>query len=252
MFPISMEESVGLDRGVSMKREQSPFPPAWWGTSLENVGLQEQRPDVGTYGCYAFANLPDLPVPLDGNFGWLAEAPAHEYHVGTEGAVEHARQVAKLVEACSAAGVSLPCSFLKFMQEPELQRRIRSNTHCLLNVAEGPVASPVGEGTLVRFLADSQGCVFWYLYVLAGSADHAIVSSPDFYDPSGETLDDKEPDPGALVFGAELFEAFLCRFWIENELWFSGYEGTPISAEGRRYLDLYRKSQPHPLTGRPV
>ena len=49
-----------------MKLDQSPFPPAWWGMGLENVGLKDQRPDVGTYGCYDFASLPPLPIALQG------------------------------------------------------------------------------------------------------------------------------------------------------------------------------------------
>src|SRR5262245_12530787 len=100
---------------------------------------------------------------------------------------------------------------------------------------------------LVRFLADSQGCIFWYLYIPTGTPDHAVVSSPEFYDPSGERLHDQEPDHGALAFCAESFEEFICRFWIENEIWFAEYEGRPISEEGRRYLDLYRRAPPDPI-----
>ena len=33
-----------------MLPSQSPFPCHWWGTGLENVGLGDVRPDVGTYG----------------------------------------------------------------------------------------------------------------------------------------------------------------------------------------------------------
>src|SRR5262245_48498943 len=242
MFAGSVRAARG--REAWMKLEQSPFPPGWWGFALDSVGLQEQRPDVGTYGRYDFASLPDLPVRLDGGFGWLDGAPAHEYHIGSEQADRNPESLSRLVESCRADGVSLPQSFLKFMRAPELHRRVRSNTHCFLDVADGPVPSPVGDGVLVRFLADSQGCIFWYLYVPTGTDDHAVVSSTDFYDASGERLRDEEPDPRQLAFSAESFETFLYRFWIENEIWFAGYEGRPISEEGRRYLDLYPGLRP--------
>jgi hypothetical protein len=222
-----------------MKQEQSPFPPGWWGTSLEIAGLQDQRPSVGTYGCYEFASLPALPVRLDGSFGWLDAAPAHERNIGEEQSAGNPESLARLIERCRAEGVSLPPPFLTFMQAPARHARIRSNTDCFLDVADGPVRSPVGDGVLILFLSDSQGCVFWYLYIPTGSTDHAVVSSTDLYHPSGETLSDEGPDPRRLVFSAESFEAFLYRFWIENEIWFAGYEGKPISEEGRRYVDLY-------------
>ena len=230
-----------------MKLEQSPFPPGWWSFALDTIGLQEQRPLVGTYGRYAFASLPELPVPLDGDLAWLAGSRGHEYHIGSDRAAEIPEKLSRLVEKCHAGGVSLPQSFLKLMRDADLQARIRSNTGCFLDVVDAPVPSPVGAGALVRFLADSQGCISWYLYIPTGTLDHAIVSSPEFYDPSGERLHDGEPDYAALVFSAESFEQFICRFWIENEIWFAGYEGTPISEEGRRYLDRYRKAPPDPI-----
>jgi hypothetical protein len=232
-----------------MKLDRSLFPSGWWGTSLDNVGLQDQRPDVGTYGRYEYANLPHLPIPLDGEFGWLLHASAHQNHIGVERALENIKNLSSLLDGCKTAAISLPQSFLKFVQEPRLQARIRSTTDCFLDLPEAPVRSPVGDGVLVRFLADSQGCVFWYLYIPSGVVDHAVVCSPDFYDPSGETLNDAVPDPRALVFSAESFEEFLCRFWLENELWFSEFEGTSMSEEGRRYLELYRTSPPDPLRG---
>jgi hypothetical protein len=49
------------------------------------------------------------------------------------------------------------------MAAPALQERIRSNTDCYLDLYYEPLRSPLGGGYLVRFLADSQGCIFWYL-----------------------------------------------------------------------------------------
>ena len=62
----------------------------------------------------------------------------------------------------------------------------------------------------------------------------------DLYGPhdKGHDLDDR--DPANLSFAAESFEAFLCRFWLENEIWFADYQGAPPPDVGQRYIDLYR------------
>ena len=233
-----------------MKSEESPFPPGWWGTSLDDIGLADQRPDVGTYGRYQQSSLPALPLALDGGLSWLSEAPIRSGHIGIERQRENGRALPRLERACAEEGLHLPSAFPEFMSTPSLQSRIRSNTDCYLDLADRPVPAPVGNGALIRFLADSQGCVFWYLFVPKGREDHAVVSSPCFFDLGSESegMDGETEDP-EIVFSEESFEAFLCRFWIENELWFSEYEGTPASELGRRYLEAYRASPPDPLLG---
>lgn len=226
-----------------MKFEHSPFPSGWWAISLENVGLQDQRPDVGTYGCYEHGNLPPLPVSLSGRFQWLLDLPLLDFHVGTERLTQNQLALKKLVETCESTDIALPHAFIEFFSNLGWQARIRSNTDCFLDLASEPVRSPIGPGKLVRFLADSQGCVFWYLYIPDGSAEHAVVSSPDLYDTELRvSVEEDQPDPSAIVFAEETFEAFLCRFTIENELWFSKYGGTPISQIGQEYLERYRAS----------
>lgn len=235
---------------IVVKLEESPFPPGWWGTALDNVGLDDQRPDVGTYGRYEQSSLPALPVDLDGSFSWLSEAPIRCGNVAVERERENKRALRKLEKTCITKGLRLPAAFLKFSATPDLQYRIRSNTDCFLDLADGPVSSPAGEGALIRFLADSQGCVFWYLFVPKGKDDHAVVSSPGLFDPVYESgCFEGETGASEIVFSEESFEAFLCRFWIENELWFSGYEGTQISEVGRRYLEAYRASPRDRLFG---
>ena len=56
---------------------ESPFPCHWWGISLEDAGLGEVRPDVGTYGRYEFDCMPPVPYEMRGDFAWLASAPDH-------------------------------------------------------------------------------------------------------------------------------------------------------------------------------
>ncbi len=224
-----------------MKPSDSPFPCHWWGTDLGDLVPESVRPEVFTYGRYAFEHLPPLPIDLRGDFGWLADARAHDRSVrcvAEEIATANAEAFASLRRSAVGAGVLLPETFAKFMGTPDLQVRVRSNTDCILDVCPELVRSPIGAGWLVRFLADSQGCVFWYLYLTADGSDHAVVSSPGFYGAPDEQWDE-EPDPKELVFAAESFEAFLCRFWLENEIWFADYEKTPMPVEGREYLARY-------------
>ena len=224
-----------------MLPSESPFPCHWWGTGLEDAGLRDVRPDIGTYGRYEFDLLPPAPFELRGDFDWLASAPDHGANsIGVQQAAENAGSLARLREASARLGVKLPEAFTRFMESPGLQRRVRSNTDCFLDLCPEPVRSPLGGGYLVRFLADSQGCLFWYLYLPPDGSDHAVVSSPGFYGAEEERWEDEPPEPTEIVYSAESFEAFLCRFWLENEIWFAEFERTPMPEVGREYIERYR------------
>jgi hypothetical protein len=223
-----------------MLPSESPFPCHWWGTGLEDAGLGDVRPDVGTYGRYEFDRLPPVPFEMRGDFAWLAAAPAHDHSIGDEKAAENARALQLLRESSARLGLRLPEAFIKFMETPALHERIRSNTDCFLDLCPEPVRSPIGGGYLVRFLADSQGCIFWYLYLTPDGSDHAVVSSPGFYGTEAEQWHDEPPDPSDIVFCAESFEAFMCRFWLENEIWYAEWQKTPMPDVGREYIERYR------------
>ena len=117
-----------------------------------------------------------------------------------------------------------------------------------LDIGSAVAPSPIGGRYLIRFLSDSQGCLFWYLY-LAANGDHAVLSSSDLYGlPSEEQgfysyLDVESHLTGRkaenISFAAESFEAFLGRFWIENEIWFAGYEKRENPIAGRQYTEAY-------------
>jgi hypothetical protein len=227
-----------------MQANASPFPPYWWGTSLGVPGLESVRPDLGTYGRYAFDLLPALPFVLRGTFDWLAQAEPYIHHIGAEISTEHTETVAELGQASAALKLRLPAAFLTFMSSPQLHERIRSNTDCFIDLSPAPIPSPLGGGYLVRFLSDSQHVLSWYLYLTKDSADHAVLASPDFYGTEDEQLLDEDepgPDPEAIVFCAESFEAFLCRYWLENEIWFTTYEEKPMPEAGVRYIEEYRR-----------
>jgi hypothetical protein len=201
------------------------------------------RPRVGTYGRYPYNDLPALPFDLRGDFGWLLRQPCRGDSIAREKAAENAESLAPLLKDAGKRGLTLPPEFIAFFRTTDLQHRVRSSTDCFLDLTPVLVASPVADGFLVRFLADSQGCIFWYLYQLPGSVDHCVVASPDFYGTDAEQWQTEPPDPDQITFCEESFERFMCRFWLENEIWYSGYEKNPLSAEGRRYLDSYGRSE---------
>lgn len=228
-----------------MHLHKSPFPAYWLGTELEGAGLESVRPNVvGTYGRYEYDRLPPLPFEqLHGNFDWLSSAPPRRSNIGLEKAIENAQALVALRQRSMALGLRLPAEFVKFMESPSLQERIRSNTDCFLDLCASPVRSPVGGGYLIRFLSDSQGCIFWYLYLTEGGQDHAVVASPGFYGIDDEQWLDGERDPTDIVFSAESFEIFLCRFWLENEIWFASWKNTPMPEAGRVYIEQYRQNR---------
>ena len=239
----------------------SPFPARWWGPGLEAVGLGDVRPDRGTYGCSEFARLPPLPFALSGDFAWLAAVPPQRPNIGKKYAKDTAEGIKLLRASAQSLGVRLPEPFTKFIEAPSLHKRVRSATDCYLDLCPEPIRSPLGGGWLVHFLADSQGCLFWYLYLSADGSDHAVVSAPDYYstplewsgdDESDDEGSEEEGDPKAIAFCAESFEAFLCRYWLENEIQFAQSPvETPmpeaarqsIERAARQYVEHYRRQQ---------
>jgi hypothetical protein len=222
-----------------MQPNESPFPAYWYGMSLENVGLESVRPRIGTYGKYEFNQLPPVSFQIRGKLDWLAGARPHAPNIGDEKATENIKALADLRKSSEILQLHLPSVFSKFMETPSLHKRIRSNTDCFLDLCPTLIRSPLGGGYLIRFLADSQGCIFWYLYLNKDASDHTVVASPDFYGTESEQWQDEQHDPKEIVFTAESFEIFLYRFWLENEIWFSGYKNTPMPDAGIVYIENY-------------
>jgi hypothetical protein len=236
--PADVPVTQALGTGEKMRYQDTPFPPFWWGIALDSAGLKSVRPDLGTYGMYSYSALPQLPFALSGDFNWLSQASSFDQGIGTERSTENSVALGELEASAEPLGLKLPREFIKFMKDPSLHTRVRSNTDCFLDLCRVPVASPLGDGFLVRFLADSQGCLFWYLY-LKGSGAYAVVVSPGFYGAPEEEWQDETPEPSDLAFCAESFEEFMCRFWIENELWFAADESQPLAPGVDAYVASY-------------
>lgn len=224
-----------------MRPTESAYPTAWYGTDLAVSGLEQVRPKLGTYGRYSYEQLPLIPFELRGGFEWLEHAPSHEGHIGEEKGTANLDALAMLKEAFSERGFVMPSSFERFLGDPALWSRVRSCTDCFLDVSRGPVPDPKETGHLIRFLADSQSCMFWYLHLVDDGRDHAILASPDFYGVEEEQWTDDPPNLEELVFCADSFETFMARFWLENEICFAAYDRTPRSVPATQYVAAYRR-----------
>ncbi len=184
------------------------------------------------------AELKELPHTFDGSFNWLTKTPRHsEWAIGERSASELPSQLESVIASAKEHGITLPNEFVRFIGNPALHDHLRSVTACYLDVAESVL--PFGNGFLIRFLADQQGCAYWYIYTNEDASDHCVVSSYEYFDADEmecEIEDLKETD---FQIWAVSFEAFLSRFWLENEILFAQYDSTPPPDVDPRFLKLY-------------
>ena len=227
-----------------MEPENSPFPCGWWATDLEIAGLGSVRPHLSTYACYDYNKLPPVLSPMEGDLGWLEGSRSHILNIGYERQRDNENALHELSQSCQSQKIQLPNPFLKFMSAFAFQERVRSNTDSYLFLCPAPIATPKGEGFLVRFLSDSQGVLFWYIFIAVDGIDHAVVCSPDFYGLESEQWRDEKPDPEKITYCAPSFEVFLWRYWIENEIWLSAYDKEPLQDLGVKYIEEYRQNNP--------
>jgi uncharacterized protein (TIGR02996 family) len=221
-----------FDQPGVMRANPTPFPAGWW-----SVGLEGYREEEGTYTLYPYESLPPLPVDrFHGDFGWLMRSnpvnlSGYERQLWLD---MHAGFNAFLAEV-DPSGLKLPRDFLRFMDDYDLQIRLRSCTDCWYNLPKRAAdMAPLGGGArAIRFYSDSQSCMHWYLYV-NGRGYHCILA--------GCTAEDSDEDETSLWYCAPTFEAFIYRFWIENEIWYAlSHDRDPLTEEEQAYLDHYRR-----------
>ncbi|WP_326558917.1 hypothetical protein [Micromonospora sp. NBC_01796] len=149
-------------------------------------------------------------------------------------------------------GLVLPAAFATFIGSARLQHAVPS----LGNEwrVTTPFPSPIEKHAyLVRFMHDSQGCLYWYLY-LGSDGTGPVLCSPSDHEPeegeeAGETgLTDFL---GETRWVAPDFEQFLYRYWIEHVAWYEvvdqDCEWDALSPVVRGYLDHYRSANPPTL-----
>ncbi|MHB1561203.1 MAG: hypothetical protein ACYC61_27460 [Isosphaeraceae bacterium] len=184
------------------------------------------------------AELKELPHAINGSFAWLSDAPRHaEWAIGDRSAAKLPTQLASVTTSAARHGVTLPGEFVAFIGNPDLHARLRSVTACYLDVADRVL--PFADGYLVRFLADQQGCAFWYLFLNRDGSDHCVVCSFEYFDADDSDDEGAELSEAEFQFQAESFEAFLVRFWLENEIGFAEFDSTPPPDVAPRFLKLY-------------
>lgn len=165
-------------------------------------GIGPYRPVAGTYDQSPSSSLPNLPAgDPAGLLAWmkylatLGEAAAGRYGLDTLSGPVHAR----------GHRAALPESFVAFMDDPVLRDSVPTCTACYWE-SDLPVAvSPVEEGaTLVRFLNDQQGCLYWYLH-LRPPGTHEVLCGGIAYD-----CEETSPDEAAadLMVVADSFVEF--------------------------------------------
>ncbi len=251
-----------------MDWKQTPFRTGWW-----SFGLPGYRPARGTYDLYPYEMLPPIHAAEANNqLDWLLspflrtpsiridERPSHQT------SILNATHLTDMRTAATALQLTLPDSFITFLQSPTLQERVPSCTACYLDRGTRLIPCPLGsDGYLLRFLNDQQWCLFWYLY-LTPRGEHCVVASPagfDCWDGEAEDEGDEEvpeevseevsegPDQESLervtVYCAPSFATFLYRFWLENEIWYVLWkQDRPLTEHEQRYLQDY-----HPMGNEP-
>ena len=203
----------------------------WYTSGLPGTECQHQ-----TYCLRLFDRLPAIRSDLAGDFGWLPRVPRPlGWSISTAGEpAGHGRFLAR----ARAEGIDLPRSFVALLSSPRLLWGLRSMTGCWWSL-DGDSLQPLPTSDLlaVRFLTDQQGALFWHL-LLDGTPDPpVVVSHQDFTD--RETW---EPSPIDHVYRcAPSLEAFVHRFWIENEIGFRVHEKEALTSEQMRYLEEARR-----------
>jgi hypothetical protein len=158
---------------------RTPFRTGWW--SFRIPGYRSGR---GTYDLFDYETLPPVnEAYISHQLDWLRSPIVRPSSIITdEGPADQtaALNTARLANArviATALHLTLPDSFIMFLQTPALQAQVPSCTACYLDVGTQFIPCPFGsDGYLLRFLNDQQGCLFWYLY-LTPRGEHCVVAS---------------------------------------------------------------------------
>ena len=201
-----------------------------WGQNLRPAGSVPCDPGEAT--TYTTRSLDDLPplsdLPLDGTFGWLPNPEmALDWAIGgSPGQTQFdPKSVDWLERVADATGISLPQPLIGFLRS-EKRNWFRSVTGCWLELPTRLVNVPGKDAVAIRFLNDQQGVQFWYATVAPSGEEQGVVASDDLFDAPEPWL---EGGIAETYVCAPSFEAFMFRFWIENEIWFRTQDHQPLT-----------------------
>jgi len=216
----------------------------WWSFSLPGY---REHPKITSYSLFPFDDLPPLEAHVDVNWRWLQAQPVHEQWSLAEngypdGSKANLSQLGALLDKTPFA---LPPEFTTFMESPSLHNRIRSCTACLLELSDIPVfTSAPPDGVIIQFLVDQQSVLRWHLFADAQGRQAVLVSGEIYgliYDPIELPRNQIDLFQEEFWLCAPSFSDFIVRFWLENEIWFTLFEGKqPATGQQRAYLNHYR------------
>lgn len=237
------------------RRWMSPGSHDLWG----------RDPSRKPYKAVPYEALPPLHRATSEPFAWLRAAPARsareQLKIGQDGesvaprlARESlGRRLEAIVAETKRERLTIPATYLTFMNDTSLHERVPTCTACYLDVPAKLVALPGGQpGRLLRFMNDQQCSVLWYLHLTPDGGSSVVCAEPaddddeeDEDDVEDETLDDVLELRDVAICAAS-FEELVHRFWMENTLWFSLYEKTkaPLTPDQQAYLDAVKKALP--------
>jgi hypothetical protein len=203
----------------------------WYTSGLPGTECQHQ-----TYCLRPLDRLPAITTDLVGDFSWLPQVPRPlGWSISTTGG---SAGDGRFLARARAEAIDLPGSFVALLASPRRLWGIRSMTGCWWSLdGDSLQRLPTADLLAIRFLTDQQGALYWHL-LLDGTPDPpVIVSHQDFTD--RETW---EPSPIDHIYRcAPSFEAFMYRFWIENEIGFRTHEKEALTPEQLRYLEEARR-----------
>ncbi len=213
-------------------------------------------PGEPMYRAIPYEALPALSRPSSEPFAWLRGCPVRggreQLKIGLiddEGELLPVKPaVDAIVARARAEGLSVPASYVTFMNDASLHQRIPTCTACYLDVPTKLVALPCGApGKLLRFLNDQQCCMHWFLLLTPDGACSVACATPTDDDADadaddGDSIDDMKLEEVTIC--APSFEDLVHRFWMENMLWFSLYKQpqAPLTPEQQGYLDAVKKA----------
>src|SRR5947209_3456786 len=88
----------------------------WWSFDLPG---HREHPKSATYSLFAYESLPPIQDPLDDQFAWLqAESPKKDTLADGEYATGEKPDLSGLARFMRQPNVTLPASFVTFMQSP--------------------------------------------------------------------------------------------------------------------------------------
>jgi hypothetical protein len=243
-----------VKRGVAnIVEPQSPFRRGWITAvhrELWNIAQSYADKNLSTYYAVPYSSLPSVDQATD-DLLWLDSVTPELRRVietpptlcSTENEIANLEAI---IEKAKCLHLNLPQAFVRFMRDPELQRKVPTPTACRLELSDDLV--PLNNMTghyLVRFMNDSQSCVMWYLW-LRPQVEASVVASDYFFEKeifdAMEYEDISYHDLASAAFAcSDTFTEFLFRFWIENTIWYSLTKQVPLSALQEAYRSQITK-----------